>query len=283
MNNRKPAKKLVKTAAKKPVAKKAITKAPAKKAAPKKAVKKAEPKKSATKKVVAKSPVKKAVVKAPAKKVVTQKAVAKPVVKSAVKTSAKAKPVAKPIAKPVAKPTAKPAVHFAAKAKKSVVKVAVKKTVKAPAAPKVIPIPKPAVVKSTQPKPVLPISVDLAARVLFKLRTEKVQLLDLRGHSDIADYFLIGTCSSEAQMQAILSALQREFKTEHVENLGVEYRAGVRWAVFDGVDVMVHIFEEGARVEYALDRLYRDGKQIELQAEEFLETDKGDSSDEELV
>jgi ribosome-associated protein len=46
---------------------------------------------------------------------------------------------------------------------------------------------------------------------------------------------------------------------------------------------MVHLFEENARNEYSLERLWRDGKQIELNSESFVEAKTGESSDDELV
>ncbi|HSQ42647.1 MAG TPA: ribosome silencing factor [Fibrobacteraceae bacterium] len=136
---------------------------------------------------------------------------------------------------------------------------------------------------ASMPIEALPQSVDLALHILVRLRAEGLQLLDLRGKSDVADFFLLGTCSSEAQMQAILNALQRDFKTLHVDHLGVEYRAGVRWAVFDGIDVMVHLFEEKAREEYALDRLWRDAPEIALDLAHYETVITGDVPDEDLV
>lgn len=111
--------------------------------------------------------------------------------------------------------------------------------------------------------------VDMAATNLFRLRAEAVQLLDLRGISDIADWFLVATCTSEAQMQAILDSLRVELKAAKVPVLGVEYRAGVRWAVLDAGELMVHLFEENARQEYSLERLWRDGKLENLNPADF--------------
>lgn len=302
MNNRKtaPKKSTAKSAAKKPIAKKPAAKATPK-SAPKKAAKpvakaaaKPAAKKTVGKKIAAKKPV--------AKKIVAKKTVAKkPVVKAAAKKTVAPKAAPKKaapkkvVAKKAAPVKAMPAKAAPAKtgvrfvAKKSTRKVASarpveKKKVIIPEvleAPTIeVHVPPEAEVATTE---ALPDSVNAAARVLFRLRAEKVQLLDLRGQSDVADFFLLGTCSSEAQMQAILNNLQREFKTLHLENLGVEYRAGVRWAVFDGIDVMVHLFEENARNEYSLERLWRDGKQIELKSESFVEAKTGESSDDELV
>jgi len=131
----------------------------------------------------------------------------------------------------------------------------------------------------------LPESIQLGASILFDLRAQNVQLIDLRGIKDVTDYFLIATCESEAQMQAILNEFHKEFKARKLPTVGVEYKEGVRWAVFDaGLDLMVHLFEEEKREEISLDRLYADGTVIELDEKEFTKTTaKKSGDDNELV
>ena len=71
----------------------------------------------------------------------------------------------------------------------------------------------------------LPEAVSLAASILFQLRAETVELMDLRGIKDVTDFFLVATCESEAQMQAILNELTKEFKARKLSSLGVEWIA----------------------------------------------------------
>lgn len=131
----------------------------------------------------------------------------------------------------------------------------------------------------------LPLSVQIGAGILFELRAQNVQLMDLRGIKDVTDFFLVATCESEAQMQAILNELRKEFKANKLTSVGVEYKEGVRWAVFDaGLDLMVHLFEEEKRNEISLDRLYADGKIVELDEADFVKkTSKKKSNEDELV
>ena len=137
----------------------------------------------------------------------------------------------------------------------------------------------------TTKKQDLPQSVQIGAGILFELRAQNVQLMDLRGIKDVTDYFLVATCESEAQMQAILNELRKEFKANKLPSVGVEYKEGVRWAVFDaGLDLMVHLFEEEKRNEISLDRLYADGKIETLEEADFVKnTTKKKSSEDELV
>lgn len=137
----------------------------------------------------------------------------------------------------------------------------------------------------TTNKQQFPEAIQLGASILFELRAQDVQLIDLRGIKDVTDYFLVATCESEAQMQAILNELHKEFKTHKIPSVGVEYKEGVRWAVFDaGLDLMVHLFEEEKRAEISLDRLYADGKIVELNEADFVKKAKTKkSNDNELV
>lgn len=137
----------------------------------------------------------------------------------------------------------------------------------------------------TTKKQELPESVNIGASILFELRAQNVQLIDLRGIKDVTDFFLVATCESEAQMQAILNELRKEFKANKLPSVGVEYKEGVRWAVFDaGLDLMVHLFEEEKRNEISLDRLYADGNIVELDENDFVKkTTKKKSSEDELV
>ncbi|MBR2198485.1 MAG: ribosome silencing factor [Fibrobacter sp.] len=131
----------------------------------------------------------------------------------------------------------------------------------------------------------LPESVRIGASILFELRAQNVQLMDLRGIKDVTDFFLVATCESEAQMQAILNELRKEFKANKLPSVGVEYKEGVRWAVFDaGLDLMIHLFEEEKRNEISLDRLYADGQIETLDENDFVKkTTKKKSSEDELV
>ncbi len=123
-------------------------------------------------------------------------------------------------------------------------------------------------------------AVRMAATVLFSKKAEDVVLLDLRGLSTLTDYYLICTCQNEAQMRATLNSVQRALSREGTKALRSEYRAGVRWAVLDYSDLIVHIFEKQARVYYSLERLWGDAKATHLKAEDYASPDEVNLEDE---
>ena len=254
------------------MAKKVIAKPVAKKVVAPKTAPKAAPKKTVTKKVVTKVAAKvatKATPKVAPKKTLAKKATVKKVV---------AKPMAKKvIAKPVAKKVVVPKIAPKAASKKGIAKPATKKVLAPVKAPKAVEtkkknIPPVVVQEVVVPKQeLLPECVSLAANILFQLRAEQVQLIDLRGINDVTDFYLIGTCASEAQMQTILNELTKEYKAKQIVTNGVEYKSGVQWAVLDaGLDLMVHLFEQTKREEIGLDILYRTGKVSMLDEKDFI-------------
>ena len=116
-----------------------------------------------------------------------------------------------------------------------------------------------------------PASVGIGAQILFELRAQVVELLDLRGLSSVVDWFLVGTCESSAQMQAILGELQKAYKTAGGEPASIEYKELSRWAVLDAGDIMVHLFEPSRREEISLDALWSKAKRMELNEGDFSE------------
>lgn len=193
-----------------------------------------------------------------AKKTTTKAAAAKKA--PAKKTTVKKTTVKAATSKAVAKKTAKKTVEKKATVKKTAEK---KVTTKATAVKKALP-----------KKEVYAEAVKTAAEILFELRAQNLQLLDLRGVSETSDFMIIATCESEAQMQAILDELSKEFKHQGMQHR-TEYKPGInmRWAAFDaGFDLMIQLFEETKREELAFDKLYSDAKIINLEEKNFVKT-----------
>ena len=194
-----------------------------------------------------------------AKKTTTKAAAAKkaPAKKTTVKKTTVKAATSKAVAK---KTTAKKTVEKKATVKKTAEK---KVTTKATAVKKALP-----------KKEVYAEAVKTAAEILFELRAQNLQLLDLRGVSETSDFMIIATCESEAQMQAILDELSKEFKHQGMQHR-TEYKPGInmRWAAFDaGFDLMIQLFEETKREDLAFDKLYSDAKIINLEEKNFVKT-----------
>lgn len=90
---------------------------------------------------------------------------------------------------------------------------------------------------------------------------EDILLLDIRGVSPFADFFVICSGSSERQLRALVDGVREVTKNElgilphHIE--GASFSG---WVLLDYVDVIVHIFSPELRAYYDLEGLWQDGK-----------------------
>ncbi len=97
--------------------------------------------------------------------------------------------------------------------------------------------------------------------VIADKKGEDVLLLDIRDVSILADYFVIGSATSERQAKAIVEGIKQETKqTFDVRPLHVEGESAAGWILVDYGDVVVHLFAPEVRAYYALERLWRDGR-----------------------
>jgi ribosome-associated protein len=101
-----------------------------------------------------------------------------------------------------------------------------------------------------------------AARLLSDDKCEDVVVLDVRELSQVADFIVIGSGTSERQMSSVLA---------HVRDLGEQmgfpsYRASTdersTWLLADFVDVVVHVFEPNTRAHYDLEMLWGDAERL---------------------
>ncbi len=80
--------------------------------------------------------------------------------------------------------------------------------------------------------------------------------LDLRGRSDMTDYFVICSGNSRSQVQAIADSIQEKtYGTEHKVYAIEGYSTG-NWVILDLGDIFVHVFHKDVRTHYDLERLW---------------------------
>ncbi len=103
-------------------------------------------------------------------------------------------------------------------------------------------------------------ALTLARRIVDLLSDKQasdILLLDIRGISLIADYFIICTAGSERQTAAILKDLSEKLLEEQGRKpLHSEGRGDSGWVLLDYGDVIVHIFSPAQREFYRLEELW---------------------------
>ncbi|MBR2834515.1 MAG: ribosome silencing factor [Coriobacteriales bacterium] len=117
---------------------------------------------------------------------------------------------------------------------------------------------------------------------IAKIADEKngtdIVILDLRGISDVADFFVIATGANNRLVDALVDEVENQLRPKGVSAFAIEGRQDNTWALMDFGAVIAHFFQPDTRALYRLERLWGDAGRIELTAEgEFIETPRSDS------
>ena len=120
---------------------------------------------------------------------------------------------------------------------------------------------------NANPEDVLEFAIE-CARALSDDRTEDVVLLDVRGLSQVSDYVLLGSGSSERQMKSAAQAVEDIGKAQGNPPFKSTKDTGTTWILVDFVETVVHLFEPEHRLYYDLESLWREGRQIDWERPE---------------
>jgi ribosome-associated protein len=102
-----------------------------------------------------------------------------------------------------------------------------------------------------------------AARAALEKKAEGVVILDLRGVSGYTDFLVIGSGSSDRQLEAIVDGVEKELTAQGHRVIGSEGQRGGRWVLLDFGDVVVHVFHQEERAHYDLEGLWADAPRVE--------------------
>jgi len=104
----------------------------------------------------------------------------------------------------------------------------------------------------------------LAAEAADSKKSFDIVVLDLRGLTSIADYFVICSAGSTTQVDAIADGIEHALAQEGRRPSHIEGKPTSTWVLMDYGDVVVHIFDEPVRTYFSLDRLWGDAPIIPL-------------------
>lgn len=104
-----------------------------------------------------------------------------------------------------------------------------------------------------------------AVKALDEKKGKEIQAIEIAALTALADYFVIASGTSNTQINALCDAVEKSLKEQAGEMpLRREgYRDGT-WVLLDYGCLAVHVFSQEAREFYGLERLWRDGKPVDL-------------------
>ena len=108
------------------------------------------------------------------------------------------------------------------------------------------------------------------ALFLHESKAADVKLLDLRGLSGIADYFVLATVTSYAQLKGLVNNLQDFFADQGIpcKSSGKHLQEDI-WTLLDCEYFIVHLMSKEARDFYSLEKLWFEAADIDLNLPEL--------------
>ena len=102
---------------------------------------------------------------------------------------------------------------------------------------------------------------NLAKEALEDKKGEDIKVLDSKGLSNIADFFVIGSGNNPNQIRAMADSVNEKlFKVGYKLHHSEGYSGGV-WILLDYGSLIVHVFDKEQRNFYNLERIWGDAKE----------------------
>ena len=104
----------------------------------------------------------------------------------------------------------------------------------------------------------------LLSRFALEKKAYDLVLMEVRGITSIADYFIICSGRSDRQVQSIAQGIGENLGAMGTRPLAVEGMSRGQWVLMDFADVIVHIFYQPVREFYDLEGLWDHAPRVEL-------------------
>ena len=111
--------------------------------------------------------------------------------------------------------------------------------------------------------------LELVKTYLDDDKAEDIAVIDLKGKTEIADYMVIATGTSQRHVGAMTDHIHRNLKTRGVKGIAIEGMPQCDWVLVDAGDVIVHLFRPEVRDFYNLEKIWMAPER----AEDEVETD----------
>ncbi|MBS5449639.1 MAG: ribosome silencing factor [Coriobacteriia bacterium] len=95
-------------------------------------------------------------------------------------------------------------------------------------------------------------------RIIDEKQGSDVVVQDLRGLSDITEYFVIASAANNRLVDAIADEIENSLRPLGERAFAIEGREECTWVLMDFGSVLVHLFQPEARAFYRLERLWGD-------------------------
>ncbi len=105
--------------------------------------------------------------------------------------------------------------------------------------------------------------LQLCYNAVVDKKANDVIVLDLRGLTSVADFFIICHGTSSRQVMAIADNLGSALRDSGMKRYHIEGKEEGSWVLMDVNDIIVHVFHEPKRSFYMLENLWADAAVID--------------------
>lgn len=103
-----------------------------------------------------------------------------------------------------------------------------------------------------------------AYHALEDKKASDIQVIDISGISVLADYFVIADGSNQNQIEAMRDAVEEALYKAGVSVKQIEGNRNSSWVLMDYGEIIVHVFSKEDRLFYDLERIWGDGKFMDV-------------------
>lgn len=105
----------------------------------------------------------------------------------------------------------------------------------------------------------------IAYEALSDKKGEDIRVIDISNVSVLADYFIIANGTSASQVNALVDNVEEMLgKAGYAVKQREGYGLG-NWVLLDFGEIIVHVFDKENRLFYNLERIWSDGKTIDVE------------------
>lgn len=101
-------------------------------------------------------------------------------------------------------------------------------------------------------------------KALNDKKAEDIQVIGISDLTILADYFIIANGTSSTHTKTLADEVEYQMSQQKTEPYGKEGHGGSNWIVLDYSDVVVHVFYKETRDYYQLERMWADGKKLDI-------------------
>ena len=97
---------------------------------------------------------------------------------------------------------------------------------------------------------------DAAVAALEEAKGEEIRVLDVRQLTDITDYMVLASGTSDRHVRALAERVREEMRQAGWRPIGIEGEEVQEWILLDFVDIVVHVMRPRIRAHYDLESLW---------------------------